>query len=422
MTGRQRLEVGAPPIPFDEAIRRVRIEVHPLPSEQVSLEDAYDRVLATSLRAPCALPPFEASSVDGWAVRSEDVVSAREEAPVALDVIGEVTAGRALEAPIASGQAARIMTGAPLPAGADAVVMLEWTEWTDRRVFVRRAAATGRAVRRVGEDVGAGDEVLAAGRALSPADVGLLASLGITKVPVHRQPRVALLVTGDELLDAHEELRPGKIRSSNDWTLLGHLRAAGAIPQSLGIGRDDLADLARRIEQAHGADVLVTSGGVSVGDRDLLREALAVAGFSEIFWRVASSPGKPLVFGRLGDTLVFGLPGNPVSSLVAFENFVRPALRRLQGDAHPERARVLARVEERFSGSGDRRHFARVRLAYGPDGYRVREVGPRGSGNLFSMVMANGLAIVPEGRKLVEAGETVEVIVLGAAETDATVG
>jgi molybdopterin molybdotransferase len=270
----------------------------------------------------------------------------------------------------------------------------------------------------VGEDVLAGDVVLRPGRSLAPADVGLLAALGIARVVVRRRPHVALLVSGDELLEPTDPPQPGKIRSSNDWTLAGQIRAAGGLLQRLGIARDDLADLAPRLERARGADVLVTSGGVSVGDRDLLREALARAGFREILWRVASSPGKPLLFGKLGGSLVFGLPGNPVSSMVAFENFVRPSLRLLQGDATPDRPRICARVVGALSGAKDRRHFARVRVAYGEDGYSAREVGPAGSGNLRSMVEANGLAIVHEGRKKVEAGEIVEVMLLGAAETE----
>ena len=194
--------------------------------------------------------------------------------------------------------------------------------------------------------------------------------------------------------------------------LRGQVRAAGGLEEWLGIGRDSLDDLRPRLERARGMDVLVASGGVSVGDRDLLGRALEDAGFEKIFWRVRSSPGKPLLFGRMGRTLVFGLPGNPVSAMVAFENFVRPALRRLQGDARPERLRVLARAETAIEGPEDRRHFARVRLATDANGWRAREVGPAGSGNLSSMVDANALAIVPEGQRRVERDGTVSVMVL----------
>ncbi|MFN8177031.1 MAG: gephyrin-like molybdotransferase Glp [bacterium] len=417
MTEVHRLVLDAP-LPFDEAVRRVRAEVAPLAAEEVALEEAYDRVLATEVRATESLPPFAASTADGWAVRSADVQGASDASPVELDVVGDLVAGSAPGPSVGPGRAVRIMTGAPVPDGADCVVMLEWTEWTERRVRVQRSATAGSKVRRVGEDVTAGDVVLRPGRCLAPADVGLLASLGIAHVTVRRRPGVALLVSGDELLEPTDPPQPGKIRSSNDWALAGQIRSAGGLPQRLGIARDDLADLATRLSRARGADVLVTSGGVSVGDRDLLREALSRAGFREILWRVASSPGKPLLFGRLGATLVFGLPGNPVSSMVAFENFVRPVLRLLQGDARPDRPRIRARVVGALSGAKDRRHFARVRVAYGEHGYSAREVGPGGSGNLRSMVEANGLAVVHEGRGRVEAGETVEVMLLGAPESE----
>jgi molybdopterin molybdotransferase len=411
VTGPSRL-VADEPLPFDEAERLVRGEVAALPCEDVPLDEAYGRVLGAPVRASHPLPPFANSAVDGWAVRSGDVASASDAAPVRLDVVGEATAGHAAGSRVGPGQAVRIMTGAPMPEGADALVMLEHSEWTARHVAVRRAAPPRRHVREAGEDVAAGTEVLPCGRELTPADVGLLAALGVPRARVHRRPAVAVLASGDELLEAHEPLAPGRIRSSNDRTLVGQARAAGALAARLDLVRDSIEDLVRRLEEARGADVLVTSGGVSVGDRDLLGAALQRAGFRKIFWRVRSSPGKPLLFGRLGDALVFGLPGNPVSAMVAFENFVRPSLRRLQGDPRPDRRRVVARAHAALEGPEDRRHFARVRLAWGPSGYVVREVGPAGSGNLSSMVAANGLAILPEGTRRIDAGQPVEVIVL----------
>ncbi len=412
MSAPRRLSADAP-LAFDEAVARVRAELAPLPAEDIALDDAYGRVLAAPIRAAHPLPPFANSAVDGFAVRAADLAGAAPDRPVTLVVVGDSTAGHPAAVPVRSGEAVRIMTGAPMPDGADALVMLEWTEWTDRDVRVFGAPPPGRNVRAAGEDVAAGAEVLPEGRALAPADVGLLAALGNARVRVRRRPVVALLVTGDELLRPDEALAPGRIRSANDWTLRGAIRDAGADERWLGLGRDTLGDLGARIARAAGADVLVASGGVSVGDRDLLGAALADAGFAKIFWRVRSSPGKPLLFGRLGRTLVFGLPGNPVSAFVAFENFVRPALRRLQGDAHPERPRLPARAESVIEGPRDRRHFARARVAVDAAGARVREVGPKGSGNLSSLVHANALAVVPEGRDRVEAGEVVETILLG---------
>lgn len=410
------------PLAFDEAVRLVRGEVAPLDVEEVDLDDAYDRVLADRLVAPHPLPPFTNSAVDGWAVRAEDVAAASEANPVRLDVVGEAVAGSSPNVAIGPGQALRIMTGAPLPGGADALVMQEHTTWTERRVTVWRAAKPGSHIRPAGEEVREGDEVLPAGSILQPAAVGILAALGVARARVHRRPRVVVVATGDELLEVHEPLRPGRIRSSNDRTLVGQARAAGADVRRLAMVRDDRALLMERIEEARHADVLVTSGGVSVGDRDLLGAALESVGFRKIFWRVASSPGKPLLFGRLGSTLVFGLPGNPVSAMVAFENFARPSLRALQGDRAPERPRVFARLVSAISGPEDRRHFARVRLQHDGVQWTALEVGPRGSGNLRSMVVANALAILPEGRGRAEAGESLEVMALGPLEASDRAG
>jgi molybdopterin molybdotransferase len=247
---------------------------------------------------------------------------------------------------------------------------------------------------------------------LGAAEVGVLASVGKARVRVHRRPVVAVLATGDELLGVDEKLVRGKIRSTNDYSLAGQVREAGCEALLLGIARDDAADLAARIGRAQGADVLLTSGGVSVGDHDEVQEVLVREGFRKIFWRVASSPGKPLLFGTLGAAHVFGLPGNPVSSMVAFENFVRPFLRMLQGDRSPDRPKVSARAADEIKGPDSRRHFARVRVSYGSAGYVAREVRPHGSGNLRSMVNANGLAVVPEGSARIPEGGSVEVILL----------
>jgi molybdopterin molybdotransferase len=356
--------------------------------------------------------------VDGFAVRAADLAGATAEHPVELRVVATIPAGDPGERTVGPGEAARIMTGAPLPPGADAVVMLEWTSWSEDRVRVERETDAGAAVRRPGEDVDRGEIVLEAGRTLGPAALGVLASVGCARPAVYPRPQVAVLVTGDELLGIDEPLAPGRIRSSNDWTLAGLVREAGGIALELGIAPDDEDELASRIAAGGTADVLLTSGGVSVGDRDRVPAILEAAGFEKIFWRVMASPGKPLLFGRLGKTLVFGLPGNPVSSMVAFENFVRPTLRRLQGDPRPERDRMRARVRGELAGPEDRRHFARVIWSRGRRGPVVREVGPHGSGNLRSMARANGLAVLPEGVARRDEGDEVEVMVLGRPEPE----
>jgi molybdopterin molybdotransferase len=371
------------------------------------------RVLAAPAVASHPVPPFAGSMVDGFAVRAADVDGARAESPVELRIVADIMAGDPGLASVGPGEAARIMTGAPVPPGADAVVMLEWTSWTEERVSVERPVAPGAALRAAGEDLAPGDVAVEAGTPLGPAETGVLASIGWSRPSVRPRPRVAVIATGDELRDVDEELTPGCIRSSNHWTIAGQVGEAGGVALPLGIARDDPADLAARVEKARVADVLVTSGGVSVGDRDQVQEVLGEAGFEKIFWRVLSSPGKPLLFGRLGSTLVFGLPGNPVSSMVAFENFVRPTLRRLQGDRYPDPLRLWARLSGTLRAPRDRRHFARVRLIHEPDGPRIEEVVPHGSGNLRSMVRANALAIVPEGVDRVDDGATVEVVVIG---------
>ncbi len=401
-----------PVTPFDEAESIVRAAVEPLGVQKVALADAAGRVLAEEVVAPHPVPPFDNSMVDGFALRAADVTGATAECPVELEVVGEVAAGDPGDVTFPPGTAVRIMTGAPVPAVADGIVMLEWTEMDGPRVRVGRETSPGNFIRRAGEDMKAGEVVLAPGQPLTPAHIGVLASVGKATVRVGRRPVVALLVTGDELLDVGDELVPGKIRSSNNWTIAGQVHDAGGEIDDLGFGRDDPRDLARRIGRVGEADVLITSGGVSVGDHDEVQDVLIAAGFERLLWRVAASPGKPLLFGRLGRTLVFGLPGNPVSSMVCFENFVRPVLRILQGDARPDRPRVRARLLAPIRAPQPRRHFARVRVAVAPDGFVAREVGPLGSGNLRSMAHANGLAIIPEGRAEAETGESVTVVLL----------
>jgi molybdopterin molybdotransferase len=355
--------------------------------------------------------------MDGFAVRAADVAGASRGRPVELRIVGEIHAGSAETVTLTAGTCARIMTGAPVPDTADAVVMLEVTESRGEHVRVQQTCAVGDFIRRVGEDVSAGEEVLVAGVRLGAAELGVLASLGCAQVRVRRRPRVAVLVTGDELLAVEEELVQGKIRSSNDVTLAGQVHEAGGEPVVLGAASDEPRDLLRSLERAREADVLLTSGGVSVGDRDRVREALSQLGFCQIFWRVAVSPGKPLVFGTLGRTLVLGLPGNPVSSMVSFENFVRPLLLLQQGALVHERPRVRARLLGAIVGPVERRHFARAWATVSEDGVTVREVGPLGSGNLRSMVRANALAVLPEGKGRAEEGEWLETMLIREVAT-----
>lgn len=399
-------------LPFDEAERIVLEATPKISTESVDLDSAYGRVLGQTITANDSIPPFDASMVDGFAVRSADVARASVATPVELTIAEQIPAGSTPQRAIEGGKCARIFTGSMLPPGADAVVMLEWTSWNDGLVRVDRAAQAGQHVRRAGEDVRAGDRVLDPGVALRPQEVGLLASLGYAKVTVAKRPQVAILMTGDELLDPGEPLVPGKIRSSNRYTLAGQIRDAGGVVRDLGTARDDPSEIERALRPAQSADVVITSGGVSVGDHDEVKEVFERLGMKRLFWRVAASPGKPVLFGQWQNAVVFGLPGNPVSSMISFECFVRPLLRRMQGDRLPERPRVCAKLEEPIRGSGARRHFARVHVRREGESFLAVEVGPKGSGNLRSMVHANGLAIIPEGTEAKPAGSMVEVMLL----------
>lgn len=391
----------------EEALEQILARARPVETELVDVRAALGRVLAEPVVSRRVIPPWPNSSMDGYAVRAADTAGA----PVVLAVAGRVTAGMVAERPVGPGQAVRIFTGAPLPAGADAVVPQEDVEVEGGSIRIRRAVEPGAYVRPRGEDVQAGDRVLEPGRRLGPAEIGLLATLGHSPVRVYRRPRVAVLSTGNELVDLGTEPGPGQIPNTNTYSLAAQVQDAGAEPISLGIAADDLGALEQRLRWGLGADVLVTSAGVSVGELDLVREALTRAGATLSLWQVAMRPGKPITFGTLGERLVFGLPGNPVSAMVTFELFVRPALRKMSGLSHLFRPRVTARALEPIANPGRRRGYLRVILGREPDGYTARLTGEQGSAILRSMVLADGLAVVP-GDTVITKGEPVEVIVL----------
>jgi molybdopterin molybdotransferase len=401
---------------FGEAERIVAESTPLLETEEIELADSLGRVLAEDIIAPGPIPHFDASMVDGFAVRSVDVAGASASSPVELRIESEIPAGGSGGHSIAPGGCARIFTGSALPPGADAVVMLEWTEWDEDRVRTLRPAAPGQHVRRAGEDIQAGDVVLQRGDVLRPQGSGALASMGFARVSVSRRPHVAILMTGDELLSPTESLSPGKIRSSNHLTLAGQVREAGGVVIDLGTARDDPQEIERMLNRGNDADVVITSGGVSVGDHDHVKRVFERLGVRRLLWRVAASPGKPVFFGKWGQALVFGLPGNPVSSMISFECFVRPALRRMQRDRRPLRPRLRARLDTPIRGAGERRHFARVRVRCSGESFLASEVGPKGSGNLRSMVHANALAVIPEGTDVLPPGSIVDVMLLEGRE------
>jgi molybdopterin molybdotransferase len=411
-------------ISVEEALAAILSHVQPLDPEQVSILDAQGRILAEEVVSDIAVPPFDNSAMDGYAVRSADVASATPESPVKLRVIDSVAAGSVAEKSLLPGTAIRIMTGAPMPEGADAVVPYEDTSDFDRpkderlvapadEIMVRSAVEARDHVRPAGEDIYVGEQVLAPGRAIRAQEIGVLASLGHESVSVHRRPRVAILATGDELLEVHEPLQPGKIRNSNEYTNAALVRRTGGIPIRLGIARDTRADLTNKIRSGlgAGADLFLTSGGVSVGDYDVVKDVLGSEGEMQ-FWQVRMKPGKPLAFGLLeGGVPLIGLPGNPVSAMVSFEQFARPAILRMLGHTNLAKPQVQAVLEESVTNSG-RRGFIRVIVSQRGGRYHARTTGEQGSGVLTSMSNANGLAIVPEGTYQVEAGSEVVVQML----------
>ena len=405
-----------------EASAAILAELHPLATETIALVHAAGRVLARDVTSPLALPPWDNSSMDGYAVRAADVRGARGDAPVALPVTATIAAGAQPPSALAPGTAMRIMTGAPVPDGADSVIRVEDTDRGDERVLIIDARDAGRNVRPRGEDLRAGEVAARAGTPIGPAQLGVLASVGAREVVVHRRPRVAVLSTGDEVvdLDAFDEVLAGRrIVSSNSYTLRAAVAESGAEAVDLGICPDDRSALKARIREAHEAhcDLVLTSGGVSVGTYDFTREVLRELGARMRFWRVRIRPGGPLGFGLLGGMPWLGLPGNPVSAMVTFELFARPAIRRLRGEPLPFPRPFAVVTDDEVSIAAPLTHFFRVTVSPDDGGQlHARLTGPQGSGLLTSMARADALLVVPleqYGRGPVSAGTVLQAIPLG---------
>jgi molybdopterin molybdotransferase len=389
----------------EQALEAILSRVQPLGSEHVDVLASLGRVLAQPVVSRREIPPWANSSMDGYAVRAQDTGGG-----VVLSVVGRVEAGAIPARPVGRGEAMRIFTGAPLPEGADAVVPQEDVEADDGHIALRGGVERAAYVRPRGEDVRVGDQVLEAGTLLTAAEIGLLATLGQGQVRVYRRPRVAILSTGNELADLGTEPGPGQIPNTNTYSLMAQVLEAGGQPASLGVVPDRLDAIEERIRDARDADVLVSSAGVSVGELDLVREALVRASAELHLWKVSMRPGKPITFGSLGGRPVFGLPGNPVSAMVTFELFVRPALLKMAGRRRLTRPRVRARALAPVDNPGSRRGYLRVRLEATADGLGARLTGGQGSAILSSMVAADGLAVV-EPDTTVASGEELEVIV-----------
>jgi molybdopterin molybdotransferase len=398
-------------ISVEEAQQIILGSVERVGSEYVELLDTLGRVLAEDVTATEPIPPWDNAAMDGYALRSEDTRDASGDRPVALRLIGTAAAGQIFDGRVEKGQVLRIMTGAPLPRGADAVIRQEDTRATDREVFVVRQVSAGHNVRTAGEDVKAGEEVLATGTLCRPGVIGLLAALGRRRIGVYQRPRGAILATGDELLRWDEAPAPGKIYNSNSYALAAQVLQAGGIPVLLGPVGDTKSLLVEHLREGLRADLCVTSGGVSVGDYDLVADTLRELGAEVLVRKVNMRPGKPFTFALLEQKPVFALPGNPISCMVTFELFVRPALRKMQGCSdlfHPE---ITATAAQAMVNTDRRPAYFRVILTQTDTGYTARLTGDQGSAMLHSMACADGLAFVP-GETDIPAGRQLRVLLL----------
>jgi molybdopterin molybdotransferase len=399
---------------LEDALKTVLGAVSVLGAEKVSLLDALGRVLAEDIIALRDNPPWDNSAMDGFAVRHEDIKQAHAvTTPTMLKVIEDVPAGKFPAKAVGKGEAIRIMTGAPVPKGADTVLKVEDTENQPTWVKVFKEEKKGANIRPQGEDVRKGDCIIPKGKAIRPAEAGMLAILAKPFVFVSQRPRVAILSTGDELADLDERFSEEKIVNSNSYGIAAAVQEAGGLPMLLGIAKDRPDDLKAKISQGVNADFLVLSGGVSMGDYDFTKPVFQELGGEMNFWKLAIRPGQPVAFGKIGKTLAFGLPGNPVSSMVTFEQLVRPAILKMCGSQVLARPVVQAIFQEKFSKRPDRRHFLRGILWMENGMLMVRTTGSQGSGILTSMVKANGLIDIPVEVEKLKPGDVVNVQVLG---------
>jgi molybdopterin molybdotransferase len=398
----------SPALPLSEALDRVLAAVTPVSdSEQLRIRQALGRVLASDIRAMMDVPGHDNSAMDGYALRSADVPSA---APLQLKLIGASFAGRPFDGQVGKGECVRIMTGAPMPEGADTVVMQERVRADAERVQFDALPDRGDHVRSAGEDIKAGDVALSAGTQLHPAHIGVLASIGATEVDVLRRPRVAFFSTGDELCEVGAPMQPGQIYDSNRYTMFGMLQRLGMEIVDLGVVRDRPEELEAAFRRAaKGADLIMTSGGVSVGDADYVMEIFERLGKVD-FWSIAIKPGRPTVFGKLGDALYFGLPGNPVSAMATFYQLAQPAILKLSGMKPQVPVLIRATSTAIIQSKAGRSEFVRGVLSRDQQGqYAVVKTGHQGSGRLSSMTLANCFIVVPEAADVIEAGAHVDV-------------
>ena len=409
-------------ISVEEALNKILDFIEVLESEEKPLLECLGQVLAEDVYAPFNVPPQDNSAMDGYAVQAKSIVGASHERLKVLRVVGEIAAGCVTELKVGPGTAVRIMTGAFVPEGADVVVPFEYTDEVDRKqrsasgdeIGIRVGLPEASNIRRGGENIAKGELVMKQGILLRPAEIGVLASLGKAVVSVIRRPVIGILATGNEVMEINQPILPGKIYNSNSYSLAAQVLRYGGVPKLLGIAPDDVEQLALAVRHGLDCDILVTSGGVSLGDYDVVKQVLVAEG-NISFWTVRMKPGKPLAFGVFkrddGKKIPhLGLPGNPVSSMISFEVFVRPAILRMMGRSNLAMPGVTAIMEGRVENDDGRRFFARVVVTKRDGKYFARLTGPQGSGILSSMARANGLAVIPESTKEVKSGGKVEVM------------
>lgn len=397
----------------EEALARMLAEIAPLEVVQVPLAESLGLVLAQEVVAREDMPPFANSAMDGYALRSPDS-QPRGGSPARLRVVGSVAAGYVADSAVTEGAVMRIMTGAPVPPGADSVIQVELTrtdgpesEWVE----ILEPVAPGNNIRPAGEDMRRGQTILHKGTEIGPWEIGILATLGWANVPVIRRPCVAILGTGDEVVEIDQPLQPGKIRNSNSYLLEAAVRRSGADARRLGIARDTVESLREKFSEAMESDLVITTGGVSVGDFDLVKDIMAEQGAIN-FWRINMRPGKPVAFGHIGAVPLLGLPGNPVSAAVTFELFGRPVIRKMLGHTRLQRPMIEVVVEDGASERVQRRHYVRAHVEWRDGRYVARTTGNQGSNILTSLLGANAFVVVPEGGTVIRPGETAQAMML----------
>ena len=390
----------------DEALARVLAGAEPTPSEDVGLLEAVGRTIAEPLVARLTQPPFDASAMDGYAVRKADV----DDLPVSLDIIGEAAAGHPFAGAIKQGQAVRIFTGAPLPAGSDAIIIQENTDRDGNTVHIKDGDPDPGHVRPSGGDFSAGQKIIPPGTQLLPRYIALAAAMGHSKLKVHRKPVVAILATGDELVEPGTTPKPGQIVASNGYAIAAMVEAAGGSPRPLGIARDTLPDLQTKLAQAGDADVVITIGGASVGEHDLVENALTSSGFELDFWKIAMRPGKPLMFAQRASQRAVGVPGNPVSAIICTHIFVRPLIAALSGNGHNATIPREARLTTPLERNGQRQHYMRASLERTADGDVVTPAESQDSSLLSVLAKSNALIVRAPAAAALRAGEKVTVL------------